>query len=474
MKLRISACVIAKNEAANIGRWLASMQPIADEMIVVDTGSTDATAELARQGGAKVFSFPWRDDFAAAKNFALDRATGDWIVFLDADEFFPEASIPRVRPLIERLSRDRRIAGLLCRLVNIDLDRDGRRMTSTVQLRIFRHSRHLRYEGRIHEVLRLPKGKTAELVREIEILHTGYSTSIVQAKMRRNLAALEQRLSEPGAKETMDDIRYFMDIYYGLERYDESIAAARRLIAQSDVPGEMRGRAYETWASCLLRQHAPEEAIEACFAEAIAACPELAEFPLMRGLHRYDTGDWLGAEQDLTQGLALHAQYEKGAASLETVMDNAGYLVPQACLGLGRLREAHRDFAGAQELYVAGLRRSKRHAGLFTAFWQSLRRMEAAPADAIALLNAIYDEHDPDDLAFLVQGLERAQGGQVYLYYRKRAGIHEAPAVAYFAADRPDAAAELAARDLAAVRGLAKWAEMQGAEGASSLLQVLE
>ena len=111
MRLRISACVIAKNEAANLGRWLASVQPIADEMIVVDTGSTDATADIARQGGARVYAFAWCDDFSAAKNFALDQATGDWVLFLDADEFFAKGSIPRVRPLLERITRDRRIAG---------------------------------------------------------------------------------------------------------------------------------------------------------------------------------------------------------------------------------------------------------------------------------------------------------------------------------------------------------------------------
>ena len=116
---------------------------------------------------------------------------------------------------------------------------------------------------------------------------------------------------------------------------------------------------------------------------------------------------------------------------------------------------------------------AKHHEGLFSSFWQLLRRQETAPVDAIALLNDIYDERDPEDLAFLAAHLARAQGGQVYLYYRKRAGVHEAPSSAYFAAGRMDAAAALAARDLAAVRNLARSAEEQGMKDAASLLQVL-
>ena len=69
--IKISACVIVKNEEKNLPRWLASMRRIADEIVVVDTGSTDRTVDLAKAAGARVFSFAWIDYLAAAKNFAL-------------------------------------------------------------------------------------------------------------------------------------------------------------------------------------------------------------------------------------------------------------------------------------------------------------------------------------------------------------------------------------------------------------------
>ena len=74
---KISACVIVKNEEKNLPRWLESVKRLAEEIIVVDTGSSDATVSIAEAAGAKVFHFPWIDDFAAAKNFALEQASGD-------------------------------------------------------------------------------------------------------------------------------------------------------------------------------------------------------------------------------------------------------------------------------------------------------------------------------------------------------------------------------------------------------------
>ena len=112
--LKISACAIVKNEEGNLPRWLACAKELADEMVVVDTGSTDRTAELAREAGASVYSFEWRKDFAAAKNFALRKAKGDWIVFLDADEYFSEEDIPKVRVHIQRLDKERNVGGFIC------------------------------------------------------------------------------------------------------------------------------------------------------------------------------------------------------------------------------------------------------------------------------------------------------------------------------------------------------------------------
>ena len=99
--LKISACVIVKNEENNLPSWLNCVKRFADEIIVVDTGSTDNSKKIAADANAKVFDFKWQNDFAAAKNFAIDKAKGEWICFLDADETITKATIDKVRPLLK-------------------------------------------------------------------------------------------------------------------------------------------------------------------------------------------------------------------------------------------------------------------------------------------------------------------------------------------------------------------------------------
>ncbi|MBO8162015.1 MAG: glycosyltransferase family 2 protein [Thermosipho sp. (in: Bacteria)] len=93
--IKISGCLIVKNEEKNITRCIESMLPVIDELIVVDTGSTDNTVAIAEKFNAKIYHFTWIDDFSAARNYAISKATGDWIIFLDADEFLSEANLDK-------------------------------------------------------------------------------------------------------------------------------------------------------------------------------------------------------------------------------------------------------------------------------------------------------------------------------------------------------------------------------------------
>ena len=86
--VKISACYMVKNAAQDLARSLESLAKYVNEIIVVDTGSTDNTVEVAQKFGAKVFHEQWQDDFSTPRNVAIREAKGDWIVFLDADEYF--------------------------------------------------------------------------------------------------------------------------------------------------------------------------------------------------------------------------------------------------------------------------------------------------------------------------------------------------------------------------------------------------
>jgi glycosyltransferase involved in cell wall biosynthesis len=100
--MTLSLCIIVKNEAANLPRCLGSVKSVVDEIIVLDTGSTDETVAIAHQFNAQVHYFPWNNDFSEARNESLKYATGDWILVLDADEALVTAIAPRLQQAMQQ------------------------------------------------------------------------------------------------------------------------------------------------------------------------------------------------------------------------------------------------------------------------------------------------------------------------------------------------------------------------------------
>ena len=215
--LKISACVIVKNEARELPLWLEKSKVYADEMIVVDTGSEDASKDIAEQSGAKVFDFVWCDDFAAAKNEALGHAQGDWVVFLDADETFDRPEV--LRNFLAVRSRDG-FEGAVSVLVRaVDEEAGEQPILDYPAIRAWKHLPQRRYKGNIHESLwdgdeEVPLFDGSFLT----VRHTGYSSARVRAKYERNLKLLWQKIEKQGGEQP-EDYRYLMDCCYGLREY---------------------------------------------------------------------------------------------------------------------------------------------------------------------------------------------------------------------------------------------------------------
>ncbi len=194
----LSVCMIVRNEEKNLPRALASVQGMADELVVVDTGSRDRTVEIAQAAGARVFHFPWVDDFSAARNAALDRATGKWIFWLDADEeLLPESR----RPLEQALEDNRALAFYVLRQ-DLEDSRNLNRYTEMWQLRLFRNLPELRFQGRCHPHF-VPSEKEIAAARglkiylsRITIRHYGYLDEFKPAKLKRAARLLELELRE--------------------------------------------------------------------------------------------------------------------------------------------------------------------------------------------------------------------------------------------------------------------------------------
>ena len=205
-QIRISQCMIVKNEEKNIERALSWGKQIMWEQIVVDTGSTDRTAEIAEAMGASVFLFPWIDDFSAAKNFAISKAKGNWIALLDADEYIRPEDARKLPGILRQLSQ-RGLEGLSTGWQQ--LDDEGNIFSSGTQIRIFRNDPEIRHRRRIHEQLESVRGRElriGDVVQELSIFHEGYQTKALKGKSGRNRRLIQEELKDhPEDYEMMED-----------------------------------------------------------------------------------------------------------------------------------------------------------------------------------------------------------------------------------------------------------------------------
>ena len=190
--MKISVCMIVKNEEVFLQECLDTMRRYVDEIIVVDTGSTDRTKEIALDCKAKVYDFAWCDDFSAARNFSLDKASHDWVLILDADEVITTFDRQQIKSVMEA---DSPIVGRI-KLINLVTDATGEKRHSERISRFF-NRKLFRYEGCIHEQVVRIDGKPYDTVNvDITVEHSGYTEEVIQRtdKIMRNINLLQQSL----------------------------------------------------------------------------------------------------------------------------------------------------------------------------------------------------------------------------------------------------------------------------------------
>lgn len=449
--IKISACVIVKNEEKNINRWLACVHQVADEVIVVDTGSTDATVQLAEIGGAKVYFFPWCDDFSAAKNFALEQAHGEWVIFLDADEYFPKKSIHYVRESIQKYHPNRQVLGFVCRLFDIDQDEHNRFMGAVVQIRIFRNLSLLRYQGCVHETLHstVLQNRRMQFVREIEIYHTGYSSQIIKKKLERNLSLLQSEIIKEGEKP--EHALYFMDCYYGLGEYDKAIENAQKALDSHVRFVGREGHIENTLVNLLIKKKKPHAEIFQVIDNAMEKYPESIDFPLWKGILYWDEKDYLQTEVYFNKGLALKDNTLDPTDAC--MLNRTESLWPYVYEYLGLIAQMKFEDENAFAFFWQSLEAYPYNAHVLSLLYPYLAKAE--PTDIIQILNGLYDKQA--DAAFLADTLQAEHAGAVYLYYAKLAGQRTDMPEAYMAIGRYDAAVVKLTAELEGLYRLGIW-----------------
>jgi glycosyltransferase involved in cell wall biosynthesis len=222
----LSFCMIVKNEERNLARCLDSVRGLAGELIVVDTGSTDETPRVAARYGAAVIPFDFSVvDFAAARNHALARSHGRWILMLDADETLDQAGVPTIEGLIDRNEN----AGYFLERNNHSSDSESPFTDHVV--RLFPNRPNYRYRGRVHETIdaSILAGGGQLLKTDIRIEHTFSSDR--ESRRRRNHWYIEI-LKEEIAADPADDSRldFLAAEYHQLEMFQEATEIAERIV----------------------------------------------------------------------------------------------------------------------------------------------------------------------------------------------------------------------------------------------------
>ncbi|MCG8456048.1 MAG: glycosyltransferase [Holophagales bacterium] len=286
---RLTAALIVRDEEALLPACLASLEGVADEIVVLDTGSRDRSAELARAAGARVHHHTWQDDFAAARNAALEAAAGDWILYIDADERVVGG---RPATLAAQL-RDPRNIGLTV------LFSPAADYTPYLEHRLFRRHDEIRFTGSIHEthlpsLEALAKRRGLRIAHsELQLRHVGYDGEM-ERKHRRNLPLLEARLDED--PEHVYSWWHLGHTLLGLGHQAEAIAAWRRGLQASRDGGKQDGAAAMPYLALLQHEQPLEESL---LEEALARFPDLPQLRWLRARMRIDQGSPELAVHDL-------------------------------------------------------------------------------------------------------------------------------------------------------------------------------
>jgi glycosyltransferase involved in cell wall biosynthesis len=408
--------MIVKNEEDNIERALSWAKGIAFEQIVVDTGSTDRTVELAKKMGAKVHHFEWINDFSAAKNYAMDLAAGDWIAILDADEYITQEDVNELVTVLENIQNDPELFeecdAITCRF--IDLDDNGNIASVGSHQRIFRNRPYLRFTGKIHEVIKMHnKFVNASTFR---IYHTGYTKSAYKDKDKteRNITMLRNELERD--PENPDIMLYLANNILALgtdeakkeaEEMHLSALASKRptntlikeLAYSFLIPRFSANTGYET------EKENKEKAIELCN-KAIEDLPYNIDYRYYRAVLYNQKGDHKSALEDLQN-------CEKAFTEGDT-LPKTNLLIPSplpmfyqmtvSTEGLGDKNETIRN----SEIINAILTDNKYQADIAGPYIRAMSWYGASDDEVFSKLANVYDLKNPKDMMFIARAAKES------------------------------------------------------------------
>ena len=323
--MNLSLCMIVRNEENLLQQSLSAVRDWVDEIIIVDTGSTDRTKDIARTFTAQVYDFPWCDDFSAARNFALEKAANDWVLVIDADEVVSDFQVEDIQKLIKA---DLPMVGRI-KLINLIADEMGEKRTSERISRLF-NRRLFHYQGVIHEQIVRKDGNPFHTVQvEIAIEHSGYTQEVLRRtdKIARNITLLKQAL-EKNPEDTY--LLYQLGkSYYLAKDYNEAVACFKQaLVLPLNFALEYVENLVETFGYALINSERYAEAL--CLKNYELHFATYTDYQFLMGLVSMNNGSFSEA---IEQFLQCIDNKEGKVEGINSYLSNYNIAVIYECLG---------------------------------------------------------------------------------------------------------------------------------------------
>lgn len=427
--LKISQCMIVKNEENNIEKALSWGKEIMWEQIVVDTGSTDHTVELAKKLGAKVVHFAWIDDFSAAKNYAISQAEGDWIALLDADEYMMPEDAKKVQDVLIELE-ERNLDGLSTGWQQ--LNDEGKIFSSGTQIRFFRNDPDIRYRRRIHEQLERISGKelrVGDATRELSIFHTGYQTKALEGKTKskRNRKLILAELEDH--PEDYEMMGYLGDDFLSDGEKEAAETWYRRSIQHMPsviVDYDQRSAVTFTEFLCLLMEKEELlgdgmylEEIQKTYRKAIGLLPEEADFDYVLGRFYAVKHEMKQAQKHLEMALDklnTYGCYNKALRLSGNLFDAYEVLV-RCCYELNDQQKCISYAVNYLKYNPYGVEVLFLFLRILLPGWERGETKEAQKREVFEVLSKLYDWSIVKNKVFIIKAAEKAVGRDVSLFF---------------------------------------------------------
>ncbi len=248
----ISLCMIVKNEEMHIARCLDSVAELVEEIIIVDTGSTDRTKEIVSDYTSQVYSYQWKDDFSDARNYSFSKASMDYCMWMDADDILEEEEKDKFLQLKQSLSPD---TDFVMMKYNTSFDEAGKPSFSYFRERWIRNSERYRWIGAVHEVIP-PNGRT--IYSDIAICHKKMTVGDTD----RNLKIYRKMIADGKILESRQQYYYGRELYYH-KQYEEAVSVLEQFLLSVDGWVENKIEACSICANCYYKLGQEQAALTA-------------------------------------------------------------------------------------------------------------------------------------------------------------------------------------------------------------------